>query len=186
MKKVSVKERLLETADRLFYQEGIRAVGIERVLAEADAAKASLYQHFGSKDALIAACVARRVEQSREIMLDAVKDAAPADRIVRLFEWLVTWVESMDFRGCAHQHTLTELADSNHPAVKVVLEQRKWIIYQLTEWLRDARVSDPEKLAGPFLVLVDGAMSAAEQDGPVRAREAAWAAEQLLRLHQTP
>lgn len=178
-----MKERLLETADRLFYQEGIRAVGIERVLAEAEAAKASLYQHFGSKDALIAACVRRRVEDSRDVMLDAVKDAAPADRLMAIFDWLVMWIESADFRGCAHQHTLTELNES-HPAVKVLIEQRRWMLQQITEWLRDARVDEPEKLAGPFLVLVDGAMSAAEQDGPMRARDARWAAEQLLRLHQ--
>ena len=50
---LGVRDRLLDAADRLFYQEGVRAVGIDRVLAEADAAKASLYQHFGSKDQLV-------------------------------------------------------------------------------------------------------------------------------------
>ena len=62
---VSVRDRLLDTADRLFYQEGVRAVGIDRVLAEADAAKASLYQHFGCKDQLVASYLERRTVDAR-------------------------------------------------------------------------------------------------------------------------
>ena len=57
---IGVRDRLLDAADRLFYQEGVRAVGIDRVLAEADAAKASLYQHFGCKDQLVASYLERR------------------------------------------------------------------------------------------------------------------------------
>src|SRR5207302_1048976 len=59
---VGVRDRLLDAADRLFYQEGVRAVGIDRVLAEADAAKASLYQHFGCKDQLVASYLERRTD----------------------------------------------------------------------------------------------------------------------------
>jgi AcrR family transcriptional regulator len=62
---LSVRERLIDSADRLFYQEGFRAVGIDRVLAEAGAAKASLYAHFGSKDELMAACIERRALDAR-------------------------------------------------------------------------------------------------------------------------
>src|SRR6476646_3440863 len=58
---VGVRDRLLDAADRLFYREGVRAVGIDRVLAEAEAAKASLYQHFGGKDQLVASCLERRI-----------------------------------------------------------------------------------------------------------------------------
>ena len=56
---IGVRDRLLAAADRLFYREGVRAVGIDRVLAEADAAKASLYQHFGCKDQLVASYLER-------------------------------------------------------------------------------------------------------------------------------
>ena len=57
---IGVRDRLLDAADRLFYREGVRAVGIDRVLAEAAAAKASLYQHFGCKDQLVASYLERR------------------------------------------------------------------------------------------------------------------------------
>ena len=69
-----VRERLLDTADHLFYKEGVRAVGIDRVLAEADAAKASLYLHFGCKDELVAAHVERRVAGARS-QIDKVSQA---------------------------------------------------------------------------------------------------------------
>src|SRR4029453_10849369 len=62
---IGVRDRLLDAADRLFYQEGVRAVGIDRVLAEADAAKASLYQHFGCKDQLVASYLERRTVDAR-------------------------------------------------------------------------------------------------------------------------
>ena len=62
---LGVRDRLLDAADRLFYQEGVRAVGIDRVLSEADAAKASLYQHFGSKDQLVASCLERKTKNAR-------------------------------------------------------------------------------------------------------------------------
>ena len=61
---VGVRDRLLNAADRLFYQEGVRAVGIDRVLSEADAAKASLYQHFGSKDQLVASYLERKTKDA--------------------------------------------------------------------------------------------------------------------------
>jgi AcrR family transcriptional regulator len=62
---IGVRDRLLDAADRLFYREGVRAVGIDRVLAEADAAKASLYQHFGCKDQLVASYLERRTVDAR-------------------------------------------------------------------------------------------------------------------------
>ena len=62
---MGVRDRLLDAADRLFYQEGVRAIGIDRVLSEADAAKASLYQHFGSKDQLVASCSERKTKDAR-------------------------------------------------------------------------------------------------------------------------
>jgi len=79
---VGVRDRLLDAADRLFYQEGVRAVGIDRVLAEADAAKASLYQHFGCKDQLVASYLERKTADARaqieRLFEDARRDPAKA------------------------------------------------------------------------------------------------------------
>jgi AcrR family transcriptional regulator len=176
----NVKQRLLDTADRLFYAEGIRAVGIDRVLAEADAAKASLYQHFGSKDGLVAACVQRRIERGRAQVADFIQDVPPAERVLKIFDWIVAWVESSDFRGCPLQHVVSEIPNTEHPARKLASEQREWFREQFVECLKAAGVHNPTKMAGALIVLYDGAVAASEQDGPQRARDARWIAKQLL------
>jgi AcrR family transcriptional regulator len=175
-----VRDRLLDAADRLFYKEGVRAVGIDRVLAEADAAKASLYSHFRCKDELVAAYVERRVSAAREQIETYVASVPPAQRAVRFFDWVVTWVESPGFRGCPLQHVVGELSDLDHPARKVAAAQRKWLLARFTEWARAARSADPAATAGALMVLFDGAVAASEQDGPQRARDARRAVERLL------
>lgn len=175
-----VRQRLLDTADRLFYADGIRAVGIDRVLAEADAAKASLYQHFGSKDGLVAACVERRVQKGRAQMTEFVRDVPPAERAIKIFDWIVAWVESADFRGCPLQHVVSEIPNPEHPARKIASGQREWLRERFAEWLKAAGVSHPTRMAGALAVLYDGAVAASEQDGPQRARDARWIARQLL------
>jgi len=175
-----VKERLLETADRLFYKEGVRAVGIDRLLADANAAKASLYQHFGSKDELVVAHIERRNACAQASIGAFVADIPPAERAVRFFDWVVAWTESKDFRGCPMQHVVGELSDPSHPARAVVTAQRAWLQERFEEWVRDAGAADPKTLAGGLLVLFDGAVAASELDGPQRAREARWMAERLV------
>lgn len=177
---VGVRERLLDTADRLFYREGVRAVGIDRVLAEAGAAKASLYSHFGCKDDLVAAHVERRITDARA-KIEAYVDGIPlADRALRFFDWVVEWTKAPDFRGCPLHHIVAELSDPKHPARTVAAEQRAWMYAKFLEWVRAAGVPNPAATAGALVVLFDGAITASEHDGPQRARDARWMAGQLL------
>jgi len=178
--KAGVRERLLDTADKLFYREGVRAVGVDRVLAEAGAAKASLYSHFGCKDDLVAAHVERRAAAARAQIEAYVADMPPAERAVRFFDWVVAWARSPDFRGCPLQHVTAELCDREHPARKVASRQRKWLHARFVEWATAAGAADPAATAGALVVLFDGAIAASEQDGPQRARDARWMAERLL------
>jgi AcrR family transcriptional regulator len=175
-----VRERLLDTADRLFYQEGVRAVGIDRVLAEAGAAKASLYLHFGCKDDLVAAHIERRVNSSRAEIEAWVADAPPAQRALRFFDWVVNMTKSPNFRGCPLQHVVAELSDPEHPARIVAARQREWLLAKFQEWVKAAGVADPAATSGALVVLFDGAVVGSEHDGPKRARDARWMAEQLL------
>jgi len=175
-----VRERLLDTADRLFYQEGVRAVGIDRVLAEAGAAKASLYLHFGCKDDLVAAHIERRVTRSRLEIEAYVADALPAERALRFFDWVIEMTKSPNFRGCPLQHVVAELSDTDHPARIVAAGQREWLHAKFVEWAKAAGVDNPAATAGALVVLFDGAVVASEHDGPKRARDARWIAEQLL------
>src|SRR4029078_1701254 len=81
-----VRDRLLEAADRLFYQEGVRAVGIDRLLSEADAAKASLYQHFGCKDQLVASYLERKTAAARAAIEAYLAHTPPSQRALRFFD----------------------------------------------------------------------------------------------------
>lgn len=176
----AVRERLLDAADRLFYSEGVRAVGIDRVLAEANAAKASLYSHFGCKDELVAAYVERRAAASRAAIEAWVNAVPPRQRLRRFFDWVVEWTAQPDFRGCPMQHVVGELNDARHPARGVAMAQRAWLRERFVEWSRAAGVEDAVAMAGALVVLFDGAVAAAEQDGPQRARDARWMVERLL------
>lgn len=176
----NVKQRLLDTADRLFYAEGIRAVGIDRILAEADAAKASLYQHFGSKDGLVAACVQRRVDKGRARIMDFIQSAPPTERALKVFDWVVAWAESTEFRGCPLQHVVSEIPNPEHPARKIASEYREWLRGQFVECVKAAGIRNPARMAGVLIVLYDGAVAASEQDGPQRARDARWLVKELL------
>lgn len=175
-----VRERLLDTADRLFYQEGVRAVGIDRVLAEAGAAKASLYTHFGSKDELVAAHVERRAASARE-QIEAWQAAVPpAERALRFFDWVIEWTQTKGYRGCPLQHVVTEICDPKHPARVAAAAQSAWMQEKFLEWVRAARVPEAKAVAGALFVLFSGAVAASERDGVRPAREARWAAERLL------
>ena len=177
---VGVRDRLLDAADRLFYQEGVRAVGIDRVLAEADAAKASLYQHFGSKDQLVASYLERRSEYARAHIEAYLADTPPSERGLKFFDWVVEWAESKDFRGCPLQHTVSELTDPAHPARVIAHGQRAWFTKRFLEWSTAAGVKDAKATARALFVLFDGAIAGSEVDGPQRAKDARWVAKQLL------
>ena len=177
---IGVRDRLLDAADRLFYREGVRAVGIDRVLAEADAAKASLYQHFGCKDQLVASYLERRTMDARADIEAYLADTPPSQRALKFFDWVVEWAESKDFRGCPLQHTVTELTDASHPARAVAHGQRDWFTERFLEWTIAAGVKDAKAMARALVVLFDGAVAGAEMDGPQRARDARWMARKLL------
>jgi AcrR family transcriptional regulator len=177
---LGVRDRLLDAADRLFYREGVGAVGIDRILDEAGAAKASLYQHFGSKDQLVASYLERRTVEARAHIEAYLADTPPSQRALKFFDWVVAWAESKDFRGCPLQHTVSELTDAAHPARTIAHGQREWFAERFREWTAAAGVKDPKATARALMVLFDGAIAGSEVDGPHRASDARWMAKKLL------
>jgi AcrR family transcriptional regulator len=175
------RARLLEAADKLFYEEGIHTVGIDRLLEEAGVAKASLYSTFGSKDALIGEYLAARLARRRERILGAlaVHDSARA-RILAVFDVLTQRVAEKEFRGCPFLRASAEGQPS--PRVDaVVAEARRWLRALLAELASGAGARAPEYLAGQLVLLYDGATVAAQLDGDLDApRLARSTAEKLL------
>jgi AcrR family transcriptional regulator len=167
-------ERILETADRLFYGQGT-VIGVDTIAAEAGISKRTLYNHFPSKDALIVAYLQRRL---RPI---AVSEAPPAQQILDDFDRLERAFGWEGFRGCAFVNAVAELKDPQHAANAVALEfkerRRQWF----RALLEQGGAADPEGLSLQLLLLVDGAIAAAlVRKDPTVARAAKAAARVLL------
>ena len=118
--KSDARQRILETAERLFYAEGVRAVGIDRIIAEAEVAKMTLYNHFPSKDDLILAVLQYRETQVEEMFAKAIERHVRKgmNKLNAFFAALKDWFKSTGFRGCSFINARVELADANHPASK--------------------------------------------------------------------
>jgi AcrR family transcriptional regulator len=171
----AMQERILETTDRLFYRQGIRAVGVDTVAAEVGISKRTLYNYFPSKDALIVAYLSRRFRPIRE------SDAPPAEQILGDFDRLERSFASAGFRGCPFVNAVAELGETAHEANKIAVafkeQRRAWF----RELLRRLDVSDADSLATQLTLLVDGAIAAALVRGdPKMARAAREAARVLL------
>jgi AcrR family transcriptional regulator len=180
---LGVEDRLVATASELFYREGVRAVGIQRVIEEAGVAKASLYAHFESKDELVAACLDQRICKWRA-HVDAHLAQSALDargKLLLLFDLQVEWIRSPEFRGCPLQSVGTEIADPAHPAKRVMAGHRQWLHDLVTTLARDAGLQPLEEVVGALIVLYDGASAAALVDGNAgMAGHARWAVERVI------
>jgi AcrR family transcriptional regulator len=179
--KEAMQERILQTADRLFYGQGIRAVGVDTIAAEIGISKRTLYNYFPSKDELVVAYLSRHVVPPRE------SDRPPLEQFLRVFDWLERWFASDTFRGCPFVNAVAELGDAAHPGTKIAVAFKE----QRRVWMRDIlakmNVSDPDLLATQVAMLVEGAIIAALVRGdPGMARAAKAAARVLLTAAGVP
>lgn len=153
-------ERVLEVASRLFYDNGIHAVGVESIASEADVTKKTLYDRFGSKNALVAQYLRRMDERYREHVRAVVERRGritPARRLLLFFDALEEWMATENPRGCAFVNAQAELPDATHPAREVIREHKQWMFDYLRELARNAGVRNPRKLATSLLTLLEGA-----------------------------
>jgi AcrR family transcriptional regulator len=173
--KPTMKERILETADQLFYLQGIRAVGVDTIAAEIGISKRTLYNHFPSKDALIAAYLTRRFKPAR------ASDKPPIEQILGTFDSLQRRFAAEDFRGCPFVNAVAELGAADQAVRKIAVafkdSRRAWFRDLLTQ----LDVADAEGLATQLQLLVDGAIATdLVRNDPSAARAAQEAARVLL------
>ncbi|MEZ0165250.1 TetR/AcrR family transcriptional regulator [Kineococcus sp. LSe6-4] len=157
------RERLLDAAEELFSERGIAATGVDAVLRRAGVAPATLYAHFGGKDALVAAYLQRRHERWRAAWDRALADcgADPAARAVALFEALDVFpAQPGPARGCAFLAAAVEVVAPDHPAHRWLLEDTRLLLDRLHELAAAAGADDPAALATELLTLYDGALAA--------------------------
>lgn len=184
MSEGSVRERLLEAAGELFYNEGPHTVGIDRVLARAGVAKASLYSTFGNKDGLVRAYLEDRHAYLRNRVEKRVAAAPDARaRVLAVFDVLIDRVAESNgnYRGCVFIRASTEGAPGDSPARAASAAYRAWRRELLRKLVTELGVADPDGLSQELSVLYDGAAMAAAVDGGLDApRNARHAAETLL------
>jgi AcrR family transcriptional regulator len=156
------RRRVLDAAGALFYAEGIHAVGVDRVIAEAAVAKATFYHHFPSKDDLVCAYLREQSELVRQMTVPA--SDTPEDRIISVFESLGEFTCGPGFRGCAFVNAAAEYPDPRHPVRLVVADHRAWFRGVLRGLLTAARHPDVERTATMLVLLRDGLVVSGDLD----------------------
>lgn len=155
------RTRLLNTATRLFYADGLHAVGVDRVIAEAQVTRATLYRHFPSKDDLLVAYLTQVDEQIRT-RTDTTRSsgADPDDTIRAIARNITDDIKGPGFRGCAFLNAAAEYPDPGHPVHQAVLKHREWFLKTMIELFSATGKDDAEPAARHFVMLRDGAMTA--------------------------
>lgn len=157
----AARARLLSTATRIFYAEGIHSVGVDRITAEAQVTRATLYRHFSGKEDLVLAYLGQADQGIREQTASARASGRSAVDSVRAVAKSITeGIQSPGFRGCAFLNAAAEYPDPANPIRQAVLAHRQWFLNTVTDLL--AQVGDaPADAAGRHLVMLrDGAMAA--------------------------
>ncbi len=179
--------RILEVASELFYRRGLHAVGVDTIAAESGITKRTLYDRFGSKDALIVAYLQARDRRWRDLVaarLHAAHDAVA--RVLVPFDALSEWL-APGSRGCCFVNAFAELPEPEHPARQIGVAEKKWLRDLFHELLTDAGATDPDELAVQLLSLHEGAIvSYSIADEPHAAAAARAAAKTLIAHHLHP
>ncbi len=173
-------DRILDTAFRLFYARGIKAVGVDLIIAESGVAKATFYKHFPSKDELVLAYL-DRVDDVWTAQLHAAAEAAgpdPAAQLVGLFDALRTACRRDGYRGCGFINAAAESLPGT-PVHERTVTHKESVLAWVRDLARRAGATDPDALARSLTLLLDGGLAdgalAADPAAPDAAKRAARA-----------
>ena len=167
------KRRILETANRLFYNEGIRAVGIDRLISESEVTKATFYKHYGSKDRLIVEYISQRHSLVRESVNELIREKNDPNLALRtLIDQIVAEVVAPGFRGCAFTNAAIEFTDSRHAVRQIVSDHREWYAETLSDLLRELGHPLPGDGGDELVLARDGVMTGGYAGDPIAATTA--------------
>ena len=163
-RKNSARRRLLEAADRLFYEEGIHQVGIDRVIQEAGVAKSSLYYSFGSKDELVRTYLADRHAKWDARLVERIAQHDDArGKILAIFDALGDLFAQPDFNGCAFINATAE-APPGSVEYGAGHDFRTWLHHLFSTLCAALDIEKPEELSNQLVCLYDGANISAQMD----------------------
>ena len=153
-------ERILDTASSLFYERGIRAVGVDLIADEAGTTKKTLYDRFGSKDELVAAYLSRRAARWVTFLSDYLDRHAPESgprRVVAVVDALEARLRGQD-RGCAFVNAYAEIGSTDHPGNAVIREDKRYMRAVFVRLVDEAGIPDPEVVGAQVHLLYEGAI----------------------------
>ena len=169
----AVRDKILATASELFYNHGIRAVGVDTVVEKAQVAKTSLYRHFGNKDELVVAFLQQKDENFWRDW-DRVSAAHADDPRAELFaqlEWIGDRAGRPEYRGCPQINIVAEYPELDHPARQLARAHKARLRERLRVIAERLGCARPDELAGQLGVLLNGAfVSSSMFEGPEEAR----------------
>jgi AcrR family transcriptional regulator len=180
---LSARERILDTAYDLFSRHGIRAVGVDRIIATSGVAKMSLYRHFSSKDELVLAFLRERERRWTMEWLHAEVSGRGEDgatRLLAIFDVFDEWFRQPDFEGCSFINVLLEFGELEHPIRQATTEHLATIRGLVEEFAADAGVADPDAVARQWHILMKGSIVAAGEGDPLAAKRAQALGRMLL------
>lgn len=153
------RRHIVETAYHLFKHDGFHATGIDKIIAEAEVAKMTMYRHFPSKEGLIVEVLDWRAERFKR-QLDQLAGAAmtPGEKIAAIFDWHERWFDSPHFHGCLFQHALAEFGEPAHAVFEAVARQKRDLQQRLRDILAQSLPDDlAEHVATTLFMLIEGA-----------------------------
>lgn len=175
------KVRILDTANELFYAEGVHTVGVDRIIGESHVTKATFYKYYRSKDALIVAYLQLRDKRARDFISALnVEYDTPEQCLRALIGAISDEIMSPDFRGCPFINAAAQFTDPTHPVRSAVTEHRDWYVASVENLFRGFGHPHPGDAADDFFLARDGAFGSAHLGDPVAAHAALLRALQRI------
>ncbi|MFJ4997468.1 TetR/AcrR family transcriptional regulator [Microbacterium sp. NPDC088619] len=155
-------QRVLDAASRLFYERGIHAVGVDTIAEAAGVTKKTLYDRFGSKEALVVSYLQHRDARWREhVAAHLARVPLPGpERVLAIFDAAITWSDENSPKGCSAINARAEIGDGNddHPVFPEVSRQKIWLLDVFEELCAEALIPDPRAMAQAMMLLYEGAI----------------------------
>jgi AcrR family transcriptional regulator len=155
------RERILSVADDLFYRAGIRAIGVDTIIAQAEVAKTTLYRYFPSKDDLVVAYLEARNAKFWPLFEQVIAQypGEPKQQLLAIFSWLDDLLSSPESQGCPFLMVASEFPEVDYPGHQVAIAHKQQVCDRLAELASAAGIQKAEELSAALLMLVDGAVA---------------------------
>ncbi|MCK7622836.1 TetR/AcrR family transcriptional regulator [Streptomyces sp. RS10V-4] len=157
--KLPPRERILDAAEELFQNEGIRRVGVQAIAERAETTKMAIYRHFETKDALVAEWL-RIIAAEYQAVFDRVEaehPGRPREQILGVARFIAEGLPTISHRGCPFINSLAELPDRSHPARQVIEQHKARQTRRMVAMCAEAGLPDPEQTAAEITFVLEGA-----------------------------